>query len=295
VSDGQCIKLGEHPIVVAQLELGRDQPFADIQSELVQGDGTFAYGCHLDSGEGVASPQRQGIRQAADASLKASRFERLPTVGDQVLEPVQVNGLRRCPQLIPERTPIQFRFSSVAARAKEHAKPMYQRVQGADRGRRWPVRPQGVDHLIPAYRLVEVNQQQGENHPLPGGTDPNATLVTPQLQRTQDPKLQVGHDNRLFPITDRNRYNARRTGVSNNPDSPLQARHFRVSKPLLLELRGLIHRRDVGAWLSLRYVLNATDGFHGSTAMSTTHGGTRRPSDIPCGCLRARPYLAQCR
>ena len=182
--------------VAAEGEIGLDLLLERGDAQLVQaldlGLGERLVG---DIGQGGAAPQRESALERAGGLLRAAGGELAATLGDELLEPVRVDPLtiERQPIAALVRDHDSFPLGATpVGRGQRLAQPRDLHIQRLARTGRRSLAPQVVDEPIDAQCLVDVEEQEHQQHALPAAAQCDDPTLVEHLEWTEDAEIHGG-------------------------------------------------------------------------------------------------------
>ena len=191
----QRFELGHQRRVTAQGQLGIDAVLERGQPEILEpaclGTGERFVG---DVGQGLTSPESEGLLQPLRGAAGVAGGEPLPPVSGQALESIGVDAVG----LGDQRVSVSARRERL--RAEDLAEPRDVDLHGLGGGRGRALPPEGVDDPVHGDRLTAVDQEVREDRALARTSQPDWLIPLENLQRAEDPELDrpTGSDARAY-------------------------------------------------------------------------------------------------
>ncbi len=180
----QALELADQLGPGAEGQVGLDPLLHADQPQLLQ-PGDLGLGERLvaEVGQGRPPPQGQRLGQGVGGLGGGPVGQGLATLGEQALEPAQVDLVGDGPEQVPGRPGDQPPLG------QGPAQPRHGRLEGVGRPRGRVLAPQLHQHALAGHDLVGVQDQQGEHGPLAGSPVRDRPPAVRQLQRTQEANL----------------------------------------------------------------------------------------------------------
>src|ERR687898_1021099 len=180
----QRFELADQRRVLAEREVRLDSVLERGQPVLLQLR-RRALGKYLEGEilERAAAPQCKRLAESIARVLRPPGTQRLPGLGDERVEAVEVELSKARPQQIA----VPLRHEQAVAERLAQIRHVDLNRFGAGRGR--PLPPQLVDQAISRDDLAAVKQQDGEHGPLLRTPQHQPPVALDGLKRSQDPKL----------------------------------------------------------------------------------------------------------
>jgi hypothetical protein len=186
VRGGQRLRLGDHPGVPAQRQVGGQPVLGGGQPQLLQPAGRRGGERGVGHvGQRRPAPEAQRAGQALGGRLRLARGQRLPAPLGQPLELLRVDLRRVQPVSRGQRLD---RRAGVGERA---AQPGHQRLQGVDRAGGWLVAPQPVDQGLDADHGVGRQREPGQQRAQPGAA--HLDRPAPRVPRLEGAEHRYAH------------------------------------------------------------------------------------------------------
>ena len=180
----QALELADQLGPGAQGQVGLDPLLHTDQAQLLQ-PGDLGLGERLvaEVGQRRPPPQGQRLGQGVGGLGGGAVGQGLATLGEQPLEPAQVDLVGDGPEQVPGRPGHQ------PALGQGPPQPRHGRLEGVGRARGRVLAPQLHQDALAGQHLVGVQHQQGEHSPLAGSPVRDRPPAVRQLQRTQEANL----------------------------------------------------------------------------------------------------------
>ena len=178
------LELGDELVVPAQGQVGVDPQLEGCEPDLLEpSDGCLREAFVREVHERRASPERQRFPEPLRRVGRQPAPEQAPSLVHQVLEAMEIEGVRLDPEDVARRP----RRQHVGEKRLAEARDVDAQRAGGDRGR--VLAPELVDQLVAGHDLVGVQEEHGQERARLGAAERYLAAFVPRLERSQDPEL----------------------------------------------------------------------------------------------------------
>ena len=190
VGSGQLLQLADQLAVPAEGQVGVDPVLQGGQPLLLQPDDVPARErLGGEVGEGRSAPQLQRLAQQPGRQGVLAGGQAPAPLGGQPLEAVEVQLARVDPEQVAGRPRQQQVGAPAAAGAQRLAQPRHVHPQRALRVARRAGPPEVLDQPVGRHHAARVQQQVGQERPLPDPAERQRPVVPHDLERSEDAKF----------------------------------------------------------------------------------------------------------